>query len=191
MQRSHADLPLFARAGTICPSACLYSWPPSGPRLRMNRRTVLSFALHVAVRFPTSSVRRPYAANRHHYADAPGARVRNLSRRRQQSRRDSGSDARASLRTSRTIRESSSPWKTRPRYTESVSHTDEYTIAGGSIGHVVRSEAHEMSDEGNLARFVARTLDNAEASGSPETWIDLSITAAATAADYKPATAAA
>ncbi len=52
-------------------------------------------------------------------------------------------------------------------------HTDEYTIAGGTIGHVSRGEAHDMSDESNLARFVARTLDNAEASGSKQAWIDL------------------
>ena len=30
-----------------------------------------------------------------------------------------------------------------------------------------------MSDEANLARFVARTLDNAQASGAKQTWIDL------------------
>ncbi len=30
-----------------------------------------------------------------------------------------------------------------------------------------------MSDEANLARFVARTLDNAEANGAKQTWIDL------------------
>ncbi len=52
-------------------------------------------------------------------------------------------------------------------------HTDEYTIAGGTIGHVSRGKAHDMSDESNLARFVAHTLDNAEACGSKQTWIDL------------------
>jgi hypothetical protein len=52
-------------------------------------------------------------------------------------------------------------------------HTDEYTIGGGTIGHVVRGEAHDMSDENNLARFVARTLDNAEANGTKQAWIDL------------------
>jgi len=52
-------------------------------------------------------------------------------------------------------------------------HTDEYTIAGGSIGHVRRDETHPMSDERNLARFVARTLDNAETSGATQTWLDL------------------
>ncbi|MGA8533714.1 MAG: hypothetical protein WB615_06365 [Candidatus Tumulicola sp.] len=52
-------------------------------------------------------------------------------------------------------------------------HTDDYTIAGGSIGHVARGKAREMSDESTLARFVARTLDNAEASGAKRTWLDL------------------
>jgi hypothetical protein len=52
-------------------------------------------------------------------------------------------------------------------------HTDDYSIAGGTIGHVTRSPAHDMSDESNLARFVARTLDGAEASGAKQTWIDL------------------
>jgi hypothetical protein len=52
-------------------------------------------------------------------------------------------------------------------------HTDEYAIAGGMLGHVSRGNAHDMSDESNLARFVARTLENAEASGSKQTWIDL------------------
>jgi hypothetical protein len=52
-------------------------------------------------------------------------------------------------------------------------HTDDYGIAGGTIGHVTRSPAHDMSDESNLARFVARTLDGAEASGAKQTWIDL------------------
>ena len=52
-------------------------------------------------------------------------------------------------------------------------HTEQYTIAGGDVAQVHVSEAHEMSDEANLARFVARTLDNAQASGAKQTWIDL------------------
>lgn len=52
-------------------------------------------------------------------------------------------------------------------------HTDEYTIADGGIGHVTSGKAHDMSDESNLARFVARTLDDAESSGARQTWIDL------------------
>ncbi|MBV8117937.1 MAG: hypothetical protein JOZ01_08145 [Candidatus Eremiobacteraeota bacterium] len=52
-------------------------------------------------------------------------------------------------------------------------HTDDFVIADGSIGHVTRDDAHDMSDAGNLARFVARTLDNAQAEGTQQTWIDL------------------
>ena len=52
-------------------------------------------------------------------------------------------------------------------------HTDEFTIAYGRIGHVDSSTPHDMSDESNLAAFVARTLDNAETSGATQTWIDL------------------
>ncbi|HTU82793.1 MAG TPA: hypothetical protein VMF61_11725 [Candidatus Acidoferrales bacterium] len=52
-------------------------------------------------------------------------------------------------------------------------HTDDFTVAGGRTGHVTTTPAHDMSDEANLARFVARTLDNAEASGAKQTWIDL------------------
>ncbi|MBV8373576.1 MAG: hypothetical protein JOY69_09965, partial [Candidatus Eremiobacteraeota bacterium] len=52
-------------------------------------------------------------------------------------------------------------------------HTDDFVIADGSIGHVTRDDAHDMSDAGNLARFVARTLDNAQTEGTQQTWIDL------------------
>lgn len=51
--------------------------------------------------------------------------------------------------------------------------TEQYTIADGNVNGATMGEAHEMSDEGNLARFVARTLDQAEASGAKQTWIDL------------------
>lgn len=52
-------------------------------------------------------------------------------------------------------------------------HTERYTIADGDVADVHVGKADTMSDEGNLARFVARTLDRAEASGAKETWIDL------------------
>lgn len=52
-------------------------------------------------------------------------------------------------------------------------HTEEYAIAGGAVSDASRTAAHDMSDEGNLAAFVARTLDRAEASGARQTWIDL------------------
>ena len=52
-------------------------------------------------------------------------------------------------------------------------HTDSFEIADGNVGHVTTGKAHDMSDEQNLAAFVARTLDNAQASGAKQTWIDL------------------
>lgn len=52
-------------------------------------------------------------------------------------------------------------------------HTDEYTISDGDVGNVRSEKAADMSDETNLARFVARTLDSAQASGAKQTWIDL------------------
>jgi hypothetical protein len=52
-------------------------------------------------------------------------------------------------------------------------HTNDYTIADGQIGGAQVDKAHDMSDERNLAKFVARTLDNAKASGAKQTWINL------------------
>jgi hypothetical protein len=52
-------------------------------------------------------------------------------------------------------------------------HTERYTIADGNVAGVGEGPAHDMSDESNLARFVARTLDKSEASGAKQTWIDL------------------
>jgi len=52
-------------------------------------------------------------------------------------------------------------------------HTNDYTIADGQVGDAHVGKGIDMSDEGNLAQFVARTLDNAEASGAKQTWIDL------------------
>lgn len=52
-------------------------------------------------------------------------------------------------------------------------HTDQFTIRDGAAGRIERDAAHDMSDEQNLARFVARTLDNAERCSSAQTWIDL------------------
>jgi hypothetical protein len=52
-------------------------------------------------------------------------------------------------------------------------HTEQYTIADGDVAGVQTGKAVDMSDEANLAHFVARTLDNAEASGTNQTWIDL------------------
>lgn len=52
-------------------------------------------------------------------------------------------------------------------------HTERYTIEDGEIGEAHNGPAHDMADESNLARFVARTLDNAQANGAKQTWIDL------------------
>jgi hypothetical protein len=130
-------------------------------------------ASHVAVRFPTSSVRRHHAADRDRHAVAPDARVRHLSRRRQQSRAVQEATLAQALRTSRNDARIEFTIEDTTSLHGDELHTDEYTIAGGGIGHVRRDEAHAMSDERNLARFVARTLDDAEASGARQTWIDL------------------
>jgi hypothetical protein len=52
-------------------------------------------------------------------------------------------------------------------------HSYDYTVADGKVRDLHTGPAHDMSAEANLARFVARTLDNAERSGARQTWIDL------------------
>ena len=52
-------------------------------------------------------------------------------------------------------------------------HSYDYTIADGKVGDLHAGPPHDMSAEENLARFVARTLDNAQSSGARQTWIDL------------------
>jgi hypothetical protein len=52
-------------------------------------------------------------------------------------------------------------------------HTNDYTIADGRISDAHVGKGVDMSDEANLAGFVARTLDNAEAQGAKQTWVDL------------------
>jgi hypothetical protein len=52
-------------------------------------------------------------------------------------------------------------------------HTEKYTIQDGNVANATTGKAHDMSDRGNLARFVAATLDDAQASGAKQTWIDL------------------
>jgi hypothetical protein len=51
--------------------------------------------------------------------------------------------------------------------------THDFDLAGGTITHDRVRDAEEMSDPKTLATFVARTLDQAEASGAQSTWIDL------------------
>ncbi|MGA7747532.1 MAG: hypothetical protein WCA52_11060, partial [Candidatus Aquilonibacter sp.] len=56
---------------------------------------------------------------------------------------------------------------------EGRKRTDNFTIADGRIGAEQIRKARNMASESNLAQFVAQTLDNAEASGAAQTWIDL------------------
>jgi len=56
---------------------------------------------------------------------------------------------------------------------EGRKRTDTYTIADGEIRDPQTGKARNMASEANLATFVAQTLDNAQASGAKQTWIDL------------------
>lgn len=51
--------------------------------------------------------------------------------------------------------------------------TDSFTIADGGVGQACIDRPHDMASEKNLAQFVAHVLDNAEASGAKQTWIEL------------------
>jgi hypothetical protein len=51
--------------------------------------------------------------------------------------------------------------------------TEHYIIADGGIGQARAGAAQDMSDEKNLAEFVARTLDNAQSNGAKQTWVEL------------------
>jgi hypothetical protein len=52
-------------------------------------------------------------------------------------------------------------------------HSERYTIADGEVSGAHEGRGLDMASESNLARFVARTLDNAQVSGAKQTWIDL------------------
>jgi hypothetical protein len=52
-------------------------------------------------------------------------------------------------------------------------HTTTFTIADGNVNDSHVGRPQNMADPANLATFVARTLDNAEASGAKQTWIEL------------------
>jgi hypothetical protein len=56
---------------------------------------------------------------------------------------------------------------------EGRKRTDSFTIADGTVNDPKVGKAQNMASESNLARFVAQTLDNAEAAGAKQTWIDL------------------
>lgn len=52
--------------------------------------------------------------------------------------------------------------------------TDEFQVDDGAMRAFHGNQRpHEMSDERNLARFVANTLDNAQRCGARQTWIEL------------------
>jgi hypothetical protein len=51
--------------------------------------------------------------------------------------------------------------------------TDQFDVTGGAISHARSGSPQEMSDPQTLAAFVAHTLDEAEARGAKQTWIDL------------------
>jgi hypothetical protein len=54
-----------------------------------------------------------------------------------------------------------------------VLRTDSFTLADGGVAQAHIDKPHDMASEHNLARFVARVLDNAETSGAKQTWIEL------------------
>jgi hypothetical protein len=51
--------------------------------------------------------------------------------------------------------------------------TDDYTISDGDGHNIQDHKGDDMADPRTLAQFVKTTLDNAEASGAKQTWIDL------------------
>ncbi|MGH7736674.1 MAG: hypothetical protein ACREMP_02210 [Candidatus Tyrphobacter sp.] len=51
--------------------------------------------------------------------------------------------------------------------------SDRFDVVDGRISHARRGSPQEMSSGHTLASFVAHTLDEAEARGAKETWIDL------------------
>lgn len=54
-----------------------------------------------------------------------------------------------------------------------VLHTDSFRVEDGRIASPHVGPANDMASAENLAQFVARTLDNAEAVGAKQTWIEL------------------
>lgn len=51
--------------------------------------------------------------------------------------------------------------------------TDSFAVADGRIAQAQIGTPHDMASESNLAKFVARVLDNAQQSGAKQTWIEL------------------
>jgi hypothetical protein len=56
---------------------------------------------------------------------------------------------------------------------EGIARTEFSDVRGGDVVVTHLERPHEMSSRGNLAAFVAATLDKAEANGAKQTWIDL------------------
>jgi len=52
--------------------------------------------------------------------------------------------------------------------------THTYAISDGQVRDAASEAAHDMASPENLANFVARTLDRAQASAAKQTWIELS-----------------
>ncbi|MBC5828770.1 MAG: hypothetical protein GIW98_01070 [Candidatus Eremiobacteraeota bacterium] len=52
--------------------------------------------------------------------------------------------------------------------------TESYTIENGRVSNLSVDRPADMASESNLAKFVARTLDNAESTHAKATWIELS-----------------
>ncbi|MBC5829053.1 MAG: hypothetical protein GIW98_02540 [Candidatus Eremiobacteraeota bacterium] len=57
---------------------------------------------------------------------------------------------------------------------EGYLRTESYTIQGGRVSNLSVDRPANMASESNLAKFVAHTLDNAEATHAKATWIELS-----------------
>ncbi len=57
---------------------------------------------------------------------------------------------------------------------EGYMRTESYTIQDGRVSDLSVSRPANMASESNLAKFVARTLDNAENAHAKATWIELS-----------------
>jgi len=56
---------------------------------------------------------------------------------------------------------------------ESGLRTDSFTVADGAVHQPEVEAAKDMASPQTLAQFVAHTLDNAQASGAKQTWIEL------------------
>ncbi|MHB8230934.1 MAG: hypothetical protein ACYDG0_09165 [Vulcanimicrobiaceae bacterium] len=72
-----------------------------------------------------------------------------------------------------TVQDTTALRRSRGDLVEGKLRTDSFTIADGTLGHAQAGKPHNMADPKNLAHFVAQVLDNAQASGAKQTWIEL------------------